>query len=159
MIFLDALKTLPLCPKLCKKSKNSYGLYSFHTPLGWATLGHDQVRIFSLTFTDDKPLLPHEIRPQYPEALVLCPEGTVFQKKVWAALFSYNTYSGILSYLDLAQHIGSPKAARAVGQALGKNPISYLIPCHKVIHCDGSLGGFAWGGALKKRMLIYDQAH
>jgi methylated-DNA-[protein]-cysteine S-methyltransferase len=78
--------------------------------------------------------------------------GTDFQRSVWKKL------SGLLpgqmmTYGMLAREIGRPKAARAVGQAVGANPLPVIIPCHRVIASDGSLGGFAWGIKVKKKLL------
>lgn len=79
-------------------------------------------------------------------------QGTPFQKKIWRQL------SGLLpgqmiAYGRLASETGHPKASRAVGQAVGANPLPIIIPCHRVIASDGSLGGFAWGLATKRKLL------
>ena len=58
-----------------------------------------------------------------------------------------------VSYTDIARHIGSPSASRAVGSAVGRNPISFVVPCHRVLRGDGSLGGYHWG-LTRKRALI-----
>lgn len=71
-------------------------------------------------------------------------EGTDFQKKVWKALQKI-PYGKTSSYGELAKTIGSPKASRAVGMANNKNPISIIIPCHRVIGADGTLVGYAGG--------------
>lgn len=71
-------------------------------------------------------------------------KGTPFQIKVWTALLQIPSGS-LKSYLDIAHEIGDPKASRAVGTAIGSNPIAYLIPCHRVITSSGSLGGYHWG--------------
>lgn len=82
----------------------------------------------------------------------LAPAGTEFQRRVWAALQSI-PYGQIRSYGELARQIGSPAASRAVGLANGKNPISLIIPCHRVIGSDGSLTGYG-GGLDRKRFLL-----
>lgn len=69
------------------------------------------------------------------------PVGTEFQKRVWKGLCGI-PYGETVSYRQLAENIGSPKAFRAVGQANRKNPVSIIIPCHRVIAADGSLGGY-----------------
>ena len=86
----------------------------------------------------------------------LHPDGTEFQMKVWEALTEIpaNTTT---TYSDIAEKVGKPKAVRAVGTAVGANPIAYLIPCHRVIRTDGTLGGYRWGLDVKKKMLAYEQ--
>lgn len=70
--------------------------------------------------------------------------GTEFQLAVWEDLL--NVTSGMVTtYWDIARRIGKPRAARPVGQAVGKNPIMYIIPCHRVICKNGTLGGYRWG--------------
>ncbi len=81
--------------------------------------------------------------------------GTNFQLKVWQALL--NIPEGALSnYSALAEAVGSPKAVRAVGSAVGDNPIAYLIPCHRVLRKDGGIGGYATGTPRKRAMLAYE---
>jgi AraC family transcriptional regulator of adaptative response/methylated-DNA-[protein]-cysteine methyltransferase len=78
--------------------------------------------------------------------------GTPFQIKVWRALLEIP--SGELStYGSLAEKIGMPGASRAVGNAVGANRVSLLIPCHRVIRADGGLGGYRWGAERKRAML------
>jgi len=84
--------------------------------------------------------------------LSLLLEGTDFQKTVWTALRQI-PYGETISYKQLAQRIGKPRAVRAVGAANGANPIPIIIPCHRVIGNDGSLTGFGGGLPLKKRLL------
>lgn len=79
-------------------------------------------------------------------------EGTDFQKKVWMNLLKI-PFGKTCSYKELAQKIKSPNASRAVGTANGKNPICIIIPCHRVISADGSLGGYS-GGLDKKVKLL-----
>jgi methylated-DNA-[protein]-cysteine S-methyltransferase len=84
--------------------------------------------------------------------LELAPRGTAFQRQVWAALQEI-PYGETRSYRDIARQLGSPKAVRAVGGANGRNPIAVVIPCHRVIAADGSLGGYG-GGLDRKRLLL-----
>jgi methylated-DNA-[protein]-cysteine S-methyltransferase len=84
--------------------------------------------------------------------LPLAMEGTPFQRQVWAALREI-PYGETRSYGELARALGSPDAARAVGLANGRNPISVIVPCHRVIGADGSLTGFG-GGLARKRVLL-----
>jgi methylated-DNA-[protein]-cysteine S-methyltransferase len=78
--------------------------------------------------------------------------GTDFQNSVWKALQTI-PYGCTASYGGIAQSIGSPKASRAVGAANGKNPLSIIVPCHRVVGSDGSLTGFAGGLKIKERLL------
>lgn len=71
-------------------------------------------------------------------------KGTPFQVQVWEALLEI-PIGTVTTYSDIASKIGKPKAQRAVGTAIGKNPVLYLIPCHRVIAANGKLGGFYWG--------------
>lgn len=78
--------------------------------------------------------------------------GTNFQLKVWQALLRIPD-GGLSDYSAIANAIGSPKATRAVGSAVGDNPLAYLIPCHRVLRKDGGIGGYATGTARKRTML------
>lgn len=78
--------------------------------------------------------------------------GTSFQKQVWRELFKI-PFGKTVSYKDIAKRIKNPKAVRAVGSANGKNPVCIIIPCHRVIAADGSIGGYS-GGLDKKRKLL-----
>jgi len=78
--------------------------------------------------------------------------GTEFEKKVWDALLEI-PYGSTSTYKLIAAKIGKPKACRAVGNAVGKNPIPVIIPCHRVIREDRSLGGFSSGIEIKKKLL------
>ena len=85
----------------------------------------------------------------------LRPEGTAFQKRVWEELLTI-PYGETLSYGDLAKRLGS--SPRAVGAAVGKNPISLIIPCHRVLGSDGSLTGYAGGIERKKYLLEQEKS-
>lgn len=78
--------------------------------------------------------------------------GTVFQQKVWQALLQIG-YGETISYATLAKRIGQEKAYRAVANANAKNPISIIIPCHRVIASDGGLGGYSGGMLIKENLL------
>lgn len=82
-------------------------------------------------------------------------QSTAFERKVWQTAQKI-PFGQTRSYSWIAKQIGNPNAARAVGQALGKNPIPILIPCHRVIQKDGSLGGFSGGIDMKKRLLYIE---
>lgn len=92
---------------------------------------------------------PHTQR-QAPLAVLV--KGTNFQIKVWEALLRVPA-GAITSYARLAERVGQPRAARAVGSAIAANPIAYLIPCHRVIRNTGAFGDYRWG-ALRKRVLV-----
>ncbi len=79
-------------------------------------------------------------------------KGTDFQRNVWRALNKVPA-SKTTSYKDLAEAVGSPKAYRAVGSAVGANPIGVLIPCHRVLRSDKGIGGFRWGLDAKRKLL------
>ncbi|HEQ0063474.1 TPA: methylated-DNA--[protein]-cysteine S-methyltransferase [Pseudomonas aeruginosa] len=83
-------------------------------------------------------------------------QGTEFQKKVWNALLTI-PFGETRSYSEIAAQIGSPKAVRAVGAANGKNPLSIVAPCHRVIGASGGLTGFAGGLAAKQWLLRLEQ--
>ncbi|MGF1659833.1 MAG: methylated-DNA--[protein]-cysteine S-methyltransferase [Rubrimonas sp.] len=89
--------------------------------------------------------------------VALAPMGGPFQIKVWEALL--NVPEGALTtYSALAERIGAPRAVRAVGTAVGRNPISFLIPCHRALRRDGGLGGYHWGLSVKRAMLAWESA-
>ncbi len=86
--------------------------------------------------------------------LRLAVQGTNFQLKVWRALLESGAAS-CTSYAHLARAAGAPGAARAVGTAVGANPVAWLIPCHTVLRQDGALGGYHWGSDRKRAMLAW----
>lgn len=93
-----------------------------------------------------------------PEGLVplgLLVRGTNFQVKVWRALLQIPAGS-VATYEDIATAIGAPSAVRAVGTAIGRNPVAFLIPCHRVIRTTGALGGYRWGLPRKRAMLAWE---
>lgn len=83
--------------------------------------------------------------------------GAPFQIKVWEALLAIPT-GHVTTYSDVARVIGSPAAVRAVGTAIGRNPISFLIPCHRALRKSGGLGGYHWGLPVKRAMLAWEAA-
>lgn len=82
-------------------------------------------------------------------------QGTKFQMAVWEETLKI-PYGSVVTYGEIARRIGKPKAARAVGQALNKNPIPIIIPCHRVIGSDGNLTGFGGGIEIKKFLLKHE---
>ncbi|MDX1442156.1 MAG: methylated-DNA--[protein]-cysteine S-methyltransferase [Gammaproteobacteria bacterium] len=89
--------------------------------------------------------------------LPLLASGSEFQKRVWTALQEI-PFGETRSYKQLAEAIGDPAASRAVGSANGANPIPVIIPCHRVIAADGSLGGYSGGLEIKQRLLEIERA-
>jgi methylated-DNA-[protein]-cysteine S-methyltransferase len=87
--------------------------------------------------------------------LPLAPPGTSFQQRVWQELQRL-PFGTTLTYQALAQRLGMPRAARAVGHANGRNPLAIVIPCHRLIGSDGQLRGYAGGIALKQRLLQHE---
>lgn len=86
------------------------------------------------------------------KSLVLDLRGTDFQRSVWKALLDIPR-GQVISYGDVANDIGRPKASRAVGSAVGENPVSLIIPCHRVVQANGGLGNYGWGVPLKEKIL------
>ncbi len=84
-------------------------------------------------------------------------KGTNFQLKVWDALLKI-PLGELTNYGNISNHLNNPKANRAVGTAVGSNPISYIIPCHRVIRSSGELGGYHWGLDLKVAMIGWEAA-
>ena len=89
--------------------------------------------------------------------LKACVKGTEFQLKVWRALLEIPE-GALCSYRRIAEFLGNEGASRAVGSAVGQNPVGYLIPCHRVIRESGALGGYRWGLIRKKAMLARETA-
>ncbi|MBW2459279.1 MAG: methylated-DNA--[protein]-cysteine S-methyltransferase, partial [Deltaproteobacteria bacterium] len=83
--------------------------------------------------------------------------GTNFQLRVWEALLRVPE-GALVQYGDLARAIGAPRAARAVGSAVARNPISWLIPCHRVIRSTGAIGNYRWGAAKKRAIIGWEAA-
>jgi methylated-DNA-[protein]-cysteine S-methyltransferase len=90
-------------------------------------------------------------------ALALAPAGTAFQRRVWSALLTI-PFGETRSYGEIAKQIGRPTAARAVGAANGRNPLSIIAPCHRVIGSTGKLTGFAGGLDIKAQLLLMEGA-
>ena len=141
-----------------------------YSPVGPLTLFAEDDFLTALVYGDyggydDIPLF-REARRQLDEYfdgqrqafhLPLRPEGTEFQKKVWQVLCRI-PYGQMISYRELATRVGAPRAFQAVGQANGHNPLPILIPCHRVIAANGTLGGYS-GGLERKRFLLHLEGH
>jgi AraC family transcriptional regulator of adaptative response/methylated-DNA-[protein]-cysteine methyltransferase len=152
------------------------------TPFGRALIGVTDRGVCHLSFVEPgkDPLAFRELEVRWPEArlqpddaqvrstaehiwgsvpteaapLSVAVAGTNFQLKVWQALIDLGS-RGTTTYADLAAAIGSPSASRAVGNAVGANPVAWLIPCHRVLRRDGALGGYHWGADRKRAMLAW----
>jgi AraC family transcriptional regulator of adaptative response/methylated-DNA-[protein]-cysteine methyltransferase len=161
--------------------------YGFHpTPFGECLLAKTERGVCALRFltTSSKQAALRELRDEWPAARFvknddeigeICRHifsavsedartpfhlhlrGTNFQLKVWQALLSIPA-GHLTTYSDLAAKIGTPKAQRAVGSAVGQNPIAYLIPCHRVIRSLGVIGDYRWGHERKQAMIGWETA-
>jgi len=89
--------------------------------------------------------------------LPLALRGTDFQRRVWGALRAVG-FGQTISYSELARRIGAPSAVRAVGAAVGRNPVSVIVPCHRIVGADGSLTGYAGGLDRKRALLAHEGA-
>jgi len=139
---------------------------SLHTPLGDLTVSEEGGAIVALDWgrgrdQTETPLLRRardQLQDYFDGAstefdLPLAPHGTEFRRKVWAALQTIPA-GQTRSYAEIARQVGC-RAARAIGQANGANPIPILIPCHRVVAADGTLGGYSGGeGEATKRYLL-----
>jgi len=119
-------------------------------PGATATLAREIVQAVEAAVAGDR------VRPPTPVTLYL--EGTNFQLQVWRALLRVPPGS-VTTYGALAEAIGRPEAARAVGSAVGRNPVSFLVPCHRVIRSVGEFGGYRWGRERKRAMLGWEASH
>ena len=160
--------------------------YGFHTtPFGNAFIAITAKGICKFVFIDEetKPELLDSLQREWPQAdyieddngtaatvqamfhrqtasaspVSLLVRGTNFQIHVWRALLKIGE-GQVACYGDIARIIGKPKAARAVGTAIGANPIAFLIPCHRVIQQSGKSGGYRWGETRKHAMLMRETA-
>jgi AraC family transcriptional regulator of adaptative response/methylated-DNA-[protein]-cysteine methyltransferase len=103
----------------------------------------------------DRAFPQRDVQPAAPFHLLV--RGTNFQLRVWQALLRIPP-GAVISYGDLARRLGKPGAARAVGGAVGSNPVSYLIPCHRVVREATGLGEYRWGAARKHALLAWEAA-
>ena len=146
--------------------------YQFESPIGWMALGAEDGAIIRVYLPNSPtPRLMPRPTPLLERAaeqileymagerkefdLPLNPMGTPFQQKVWRALQDI-PWGQTRSYRDIAQAVDCPGGFQAVGQANRNNPLPILIPCHRVIAADGSLGGYAGGQEMKKALLAIE---
>ena len=97
----------------------------------------------------------HGLLVQQLDQIKLHLKGTEFQLKVWEMLLTI-PMGELTSYGRVAQKIDKPKASRAVGAAIGSNPVAFLIPCHRVIQTSGNLGGYMWGNTRKSAIIGWE---
>ena len=144
----------------------------FETPFGPARVSVDAngaVTVFSFGAGDDGDgggVFNAEVARQVEEFFAgkrqafdfpLAPQGTEFQKRVWAELVRI-PFGETISYGELARRIGNPAASRAVGRANATNPIAVIVPCHRVIGTNGKLTGYAGGIELKDKLLAWERS-
>lgn len=148
----------PVGPLLLATSNTGLRLIEFPSPKYPEPIGPDW-------HPGDHPIL-HETRQQLDAyfagtlrtfTLPLAPGGTPFQAEVWHRLATI-PYGHTVSYGELAQQLGRPRAVRAVGAANGRNPLPIVLPCHRVIGADGSLTGFGGGLPIKRYLLTLEGA-
>jgi len=145
----------------------------YHSPIGLIELSSDHDHLIGLYFVEEEntqtdiPEILNKALKQLDEyflgkrinfELELLPEGTEFQKKVWDQLLKI-PFGITKTYLDVANALSDRNALRAVGNANGKNKISIIIPCHRVIGANGSLTGFGGGIWRKKWLLEHEQKY
>jgi len=150
------------------------GIYQafYKSPIGLLKIISDGTSILSCNFVEEE----RRISKEMPKIIVrtftqfeeffrkerknfdvpIAPAGTDFQQKVWRELL-HVPYGKTITYKELASRIGQEKAVRAVGNANGKNPISIIIPCHRVIGSDGNLVGYGGGLDRKKWLLEFER--
>jgi AraC family transcriptional regulator of adaptative response/methylated-DNA-[protein]-cysteine methyltransferase len=156
----------------------------FESPIGKIALAQTPQGICSLSFSKSASEALRDLKESWPNArptrdtgairpladevcrrlaggkrreLNLLLKGTPFQVKVWEALLRIPE-GRVTTYQDLAKAIGAPKAVRAVGTAVGANPIGYLIPCHRVIRSTGAIGEYHWSSARKSALLAIESS-
>lgn len=147
----------------------NYFYENFKSPLGLMEVTANEQSILSIHFVEQaQNLNPNNVTGQAVDQLKeyfsgerrefdlpLAAQGTEFQKNVWKALTEVE-YGETCSYSDIANRIKNPKAVRAVGSANGKNPLTIVVPCHRVIGSNGSLTGYASGTERKAWLLNHE---
>jgi methylated-DNA-[protein]-cysteine S-methyltransferase len=153
-----------------KQSRSDHSEYydSLQSPIGALHLIFAQSALIGITFEKPSGITPRQTkisvrakkeieeyftagRTEFTVKTSLV-EGTEFEREVWEALRGVQ-YGDTRTYKWIAERIGKPHAFRAVGNALGKNPIPIIYPCHRIIESDGSIGGYSSGIDIKRRLL------
>jgi len=117
-----------------------------------AHISHDQTKTKKLLYCVMNAWEKDDLR-----SIALDMRGSDFQLSVWEALLDIPKGQTV-SYSDIANDINMPKAARSVGSAIGDNPVSLIVPCHRVIQKSGGLGNYGWGLDLKRKLLALENA-
>ena len=159
----------------------SLSLQFIETPFGQALIAATATGICHLSFDNSKKIAIDQLKKRFPRAhmepnesphiakaiscfaspkpdttqLALHVRATPFQEKVWRALCTIEPGT-VCSYTDIALAIAQPKAQRAVGSAIGKNDVAFILPCHRVIGSDGAMTGYRWGKERKAKMLEWE---
>ncbi|QHT67435.1 methylated-DNA--[protein]-cysteine S-methyltransferase [Rhodocytophaga rosea] len=158
--------------------------YSFaESPFGTILVGSTPKGICYMAFADEETYALADLKQRFPKAtfkqmtdlvqqnalyffthdwtkldqVKLHLKGTEFQLKVWEALLKI-PMGGLSTYGQIANNIKSPKASRAIGSAIGSNPVAFLIPCHRVIQSGGTMGGYMWGSTRKAAIIGWEAA-
>lgn len=164
--------------------KNLHIQYSFaESPFGTLIVASTPKGVCYMAFEEDEEKALNDLKVKFPNArfqqkldvlqqnalfifqndwhkldkIKLHLKGTDFQLKVWESLLKI-PMGKLSTYGSIAEHIGNPKASRAVGTAIGSNPIAFLIPCHRVIQSSGIFGGYMWGSIRKTAMIGWEGA-
>jgi methylated-DNA-[protein]-cysteine S-methyltransferase len=156
-----------------KESEEKSTVCRLTSPVGMLEISADASGLRSLQFLNEPIGSPTEVPSHLAEFaqqlteyfegtrktfdLQINPQGTDFQRRVWNELLKIE-YGTTISYQELADRLGDPKAVRAVGGANGKNPIGIIVPCHRVIGASGKLVGYGGGIERKKWLLKHEQS-
>ncbi|KAA6336813.1 Bifunctional transcriptional activator/DNA repair enzyme Ada [termite gut metagenome] len=183
MILNDHLVTIESISPDENRSKELKIAYSFlNSPFGETLIASTSKGVCYLAFSDNREQTFGELKLFFPNAeytnrtdeyqqqvlpfftedwenlkpIKLHLKGTEFQLKIWKLLLQIPA-GELTTYNEIARRMGNPKASRAVGTAVGSNPVSFLVPCHRVIRSDGTLGGYHWGLPRKKSMIDWEK--
>lgn len=148
----------------------------FHAPFGWLTIEAGEQGVFGLVFGEQgatgpavstlarghleaaRAALADYFAGRPPQLPALDLRGSPFQLTVWRALLQI-PFGELRTYGELAEALGRPGAALAVGVANGRNPVAILVPCHRVVAAGGRLGGYSGGLEVKRRLLAHEAGH
>ena len=133
--------------------KIDYGFYS--TPVGEILVASTSRGICCIELADNRDEAL-QLLCKSSEETVLHLYGTDFQIDVWGALLDI-PFGKTSTYSEIAMAINNPRALRAVGTAIGRNPVAILVPCHRVLRTDGGIGGYYWGIEKKKKLLEWER--
>lgn len=174
-----------MTPAEYKNGGNNLSInYSFaESPFGNLIVASTPKGVCYMAFNDDEAIALHDLKAKFPNAIFqrkvdliqqnslfifqndwnklpevkLHLKGTDFQLKVWETLLKI-PIGNLSTYGNIAEQIGKPNASRAVGTAIGSNPVAFLIPCHRVIQSSGNIGGYMWGNTRKTAIIGWESA-